>query len=129
LPEPSDRQFQFETDGAGAISGLVIDSAGEEHKSKRLPDRAEVKLPMDTLRRYVGTYQIRPGLDVAVSLEGDQLMVQVAGQPREVLYSESEDHFFLKTVNVQLEFAAIKDGLAPSLSIRQAGRNTPAMRR
>ncbi len=124
-----DRNFQFEADGAGAISGLVIESDGDTIQAKRLRDRAEVKLPMEMLRRYVGIYQIRPGLDVTISLQGDQLMAQVTGQSREVLYCESVDHFYLKTANVQLEFAAATEGLAPNVRIQQAGRNTLAVRR
>jgi hypothetical protein len=124
-----DEQIDFESDQRGAVSGLVMHRDGEEHRGKRLPDRPEVQLPLKTLQCYVGTYQI-PGIpDGVVTVENGHLMLEVMGQSKQQLYAESEDHFFLKTVNAQVEFTGIKDGHAGSLSFYRAGRTMQASRR
>jgi hypothetical protein len=82
--------------------------------------RTEISVPRATLTTYVGTYRFGPtGPTFTVTLEGDQLMAQLAGAPTPFpIYPESETMFFLKTappgssvgINGQLEFVKDPNG-------------------
>jgi hypothetical protein len=81
------------------------------------------------LQRYVGTYELRPGFDLVVTLESGQLMAQATGQPKFSLFAESETRFFLKAVDAQIEFARGDTGSAAYLTLHQGGRDTKATRK
>jgi len=91
-------------------------------------ERKEVKLPAAVLAAYPGTYHLRQGFDIAVTLEGDQLVAQATGQPKFPLFAESETKFFLKVVDAQLEFLRGKDGKVDRLVLHQGGRDTEGPR-
>ena len=76
------------------------------------PERKTISIPPEILKRYVGTYvmEAQPGVTNQVTLEADQLMTQMAGQPKFPLFAESETKFFLKVVEAEIEF--VKDGQA-----------------
>jgi CubicO group peptidase (beta-lactamase class C family) len=88
-------------------------------------ERKEITLPAATLSKYVGAYELAPKVLMTITLEGDHLMAQLGGQPRNQIYPQSETLFFLKVVDAQLEFAA--DG--SSLVLHQNGRGQKANRK
>lgn len=45
-------------------------------------ERKEITLSPQVLRGYVGTYAMRPGVDLNVTLEGNHLLTQMTGQER-----------------------------------------------
>jgi hypothetical protein len=44
----------------------------------------------EILQKCVGAYELEPGFDLVVTLEGDQLMTQVTGQGKFPIFAESE---------------------------------------
>ena len=58
------------------------------------PQHKEIAVPVGTLSKYAGTYQMRPNVDLTVSLEGDHLVAQLTGQPKFPIFAESETPFF-----------------------------------
>ncbi len=88
-------------------------------------ERKEITLPAATLEKYVGAYELAPGVTITIAREGDGLTAQLTGQGRNAIFPQSETHFFLKAVDLQLEFAA--DG--SSVVLHQAGRSTRTARR
>ena len=124
-----DQQIKFEPNGEGDVTGAVLYLNGEENHAKRLPDRPEVDLSPDVLNRYSGLYELRPGLDVVITVENNHLVAQITGQSKQQLYAETEDRFFLKTVNAQVEFNRNKNGQAIGLIIHQGGDDVPGRRR
>jgi hypothetical protein len=72
------------------------------------PARKEIKLSPQVLSRYVGVYEIGPGMDMAITLEGGQLFSTVTGSLKLPLFAETETRFFFKYLDAQCEF--IKDG-------------------
>jgi len=68
-------------------------------------ERKEITLPVAKLAGYVGTYELKPGFDLVVTLEGGQLMTQATGQAKLPMFAESETRFFLKAVDAQIEFS------------------------
>ncbi len=53
---------------------------------------------------YVGTYQLAPGVVLAISAEGDQLFRQRMGRTKELLLPEAPDLYFRKGVEGRLLF-------------------------
>ena len=86
-------------------------------------ERVAIKLPAATLDRYVGDYKISDQMVVNVKRDGDSLIAKLTGQPAFEIYPESEDHFFWKVVDAQLEFANDGSGKAPSAVLHQNGAN------
>lgn len=89
-------------------------------------ERKEIKLSPEQLSAYVGTYQLAPGVELKVTLEGDQLQTQLTGQPKVAIYPETPTLFFLKVVDAQLEFKKDASGKVTQVTLHQNGRDMVA---
>ncbi len=87
------------------------------------PERNAIHVAPEILRRYVGTYvmESQPGFTNRITLEADQLMTQVAAQPKIPLFAASETRFFLKVVEAEVEFVPNDQGKVTALVIHQNG--------
>ena len=98
-----DAQIEFVKDEKGAVAKLILHQSGRNQEAVRVSDkvqeRTEISLPAELLAAYVGTYELRPGFDLVVTLEGGHLMTQATGQPKVPLFAESQTKFFLKAVD------------------------------
>ena len=83
------------------------------------PRRMEVAVDSLVLMRYVGTYELAPSFQVAVTREAARLFVQATGQPRFPIYAESDSTFFLRVVDAQITFSPT------GLVLHQNGRDLP----
>jgi hypothetical protein len=83
----------------------------------------------DILARYVGTYELVPGINLMMTLDGNQLMTQLSGQQKFPIFAESETRFFLKVVDAQLEFGKDEKGAVTFVVLHQNGRDQKAIRR
>jgi hypothetical protein len=92
------------------------------------PPRPEVTLPVATLERYTGTYQMRPGVYNTVTVEGSQLFVRLTGQEKFPAFAASEDHFYLKVVTADIDFEKDSTGNVTSLVLHQ-NNNDVTMKR
>jgi hypothetical protein len=93
------------------------------------PQRKEIPVPPSTLARYVGTYQMPPNAELSVTLDGNQLMAQLTGQPKFPIFAESETLFFYKIVEATLEFQKDASGAVTAVRLRQGSINTLAPRK
>jgi CubicO group peptidase (beta-lactamase class C family) len=91
-------------------------------------ERKDITLPVATLSKYVGTYEIAPGVNMMIRLDGDHLTTQLAGQPQFPIFAESERTFFLKVVDAQLEFLKDESGAVTHAILHQNGRDLKAPR-
>ena len=127
-----DAQVEFFTDEQGKVTHLVQYQNGQERQAGRISDtvveRQAITLPRATLEPFVGTYELMPGFDLAITLEGDQLMGQATGQAKLPLFAEAETKFFLKVVDAQVEFFKDANGVVTHLILHQGGRNTKGLR-
>jgi hypothetical protein len=101
-------------------------AGGSQELSVQLPpERESIHVSPEVLRRYVGTYvmEAQPGFTNLVTLEGNQLMTQVAGQPKFPLFAASETQFFLRVVEAEVEFVANDREEVTGLVIHQGGLN------
>jgi hypothetical protein len=91
-------------------------------------ERVEIKVPMDVLKKYVGTYTITPEINVMITFDGDHLVSQMSGQGKLPLFAQSETSFFMRAVEVQLDFVKDASGSVTHLVSHQGGRDTTAKR-
>jgi len=96
----------------------------------KLPsERTAVTVSVDDLKSYVGTYELQPGLDYYVTLDGGQLMGQLGKQPSFPLFPETPTYFFLKVVDAQIEVVKDPSGTVASLILHQGGRDQTMARK
>jgi hypothetical protein len=81
------------------------------------------------LERYVGVYEIQPGFDLAVFVEGARLMTRATGQNAVQIHPESETEFFIEEIDAQITFVLGPDGTATELILHQGGRDIRAPRK
>ncbi|HEY2014790.1 MAG TPA: serine hydrolase [Bryobacteraceae bacterium] len=102
-----DAQLEFGKDESGAY--VILHQGGRDQKALKKSDtveqRKEIKVARKILEQYVGTYELRPGFDLVVTLEGDQLMTQATGQGKIPIFAESETRFFPKVMDAEIEFS------------------------
>jgi CubicO group peptidase (beta-lactamase class C family) len=131
-----DAQVEFIKDASGAVTHAVMHQNGRDREVKRTsatvaprPEHKEITLPGSTLARYVGTYQMQPNAELSITLDGNQLMAQLTGQPKFPIFAESETLFFFKIVEATLEFQKDAGGTVTAVRLRQGPINTLAPRK
>jgi CubicO group peptidase (beta-lactamase class C family) len=85
-------------------------------------ERKEIALPIAALSKYVGTYDLAPGVHMMIRLAGDRLTTQLSGQQQFPIFAESETKFFLKAVEAQVEFFTDASGAVTHAVMYQNGR-------
>ena len=111
----------------GEISGKLASVARGE--TVRLPgERKEITLDPAALGRFVGAYQLGPGANFLITLDGKQLFSKLGNQPALALFAESENLFFVKEVDATIEFPKDEKGPASQLTLHQNGRDMNAKR-
>lgn len=118
-----DAEIEFIKDDKGVVSHLVLRQNNQVVKAPRISDkvaeRKEISLSPKILARYVGTYELQPGLEMAVSLDGDKLMAAANQGGKTQLFAESETKFFFKVVDADLEFIRDDKGVVTHLIMHQ----------
>jgi CubicO group peptidase (beta-lactamase class C family) len=126
-------QIDFNKDAKGAVTSLTLHQNGNDINGLRISDkvleRKEISLSPKILEQYVGTYEIQPGVNMMITLEGDQLFTQVTGQQKFPLFAESETKFFLKIVDSQHEYIKNSEGVVTHVIIRQGPNEIKAPRK
>jgi len=127
--------IDFQRGGDGKVSSLVLHQNGTDHAATRLPADASdagsehaIHLDPAVLKDYVGRYTLSPGVLFAVTLEGDQLKVQLTGQAAFPVYAQAKDHFFYIVVDAQIDFQRDAGGRVVALVLHQNGRDLRAPR-
>lgn len=88
----------------------------------------QVQLAPAVLDRYVGSYELAPGVYFTVTRKGAGLLVKLTGQPAIPVYAESETRFNYRVVKAAISFAEIADGKAGALVLHQGGKDQTARR-
>jgi len=125
-----DAQVEFVKDASGAVTHAILHQNGRDQKAMRTsatvappPEHKEITVRVSTLSAYVGTYQLRPNVALAVTLDGDHLMAQLTGQPNFPIFAESETLFFYKIVEATLEFQKDASGATTGVRLKQGPIN------
>lgn len=80
------------------------------------------------LQRYVGKYEVAPGVIAEITQEGSKLFVQISGQPRFDLFPYEETKFALKVMDAQIEFIMDANGHVNQLILYQGKNKVPGKR-
>ncbi len=133
FPKVVDAEIEFGTNGDGAVTYLVLHQGGRDMKAQRTSDkvveRKEIAVSPRILAQYVGTYELRPGFDLVITLEGDRLMSQATGQGKIPLFAESETKFFPKVMDAGIEFLKDEKGAVTRLVLHQGDVEIKAARK
>ena len=112
-------------DQIGAALGSVVHGG-----TVTLPsERKEIALTPAQLAAFVGVYEIRPGFDLTVTLDGDHLAAQATNQSRLPLFPESPSRFFLKAIDAEIDFVKDAGGAVSYLVLHQGGADIKAPRK
>jgi hypothetical protein len=126
-----DAQVEFGTDDKGPYA--ILHQNGRDQKAPRtsatVAERKEIAVSPEILSKYVGTYELQPGFDLVVTLEGDQLMTQATGQPKFPVFAESETKFFPKVVDAEIDFFKDDKGAVTYLVLHQGPNEIKASRK
>lgn len=91
--------------------------------------RKKIQLSRDALLRFAGSYELRPGFVLTVTLEGDQLITQATGQPKIPIYAETETRFFPNVIDATIEFEIGASGAVTGLVLEQGGARLRGLRK
>ena len=122
-------QFNEKGDEITALFSNRIDKTEGIKTNKPIPVHNEVQLGLEILERYLGVYEINPGFDITITVEGEKLMSQATGQQKFQIFPESQTKFFLKVVDAQIEFIESENGLYESFILYQGGQEVPGIKK
>lgn len=97
--------------------------------AKITPVKKAITVSKETLQSYIGVYEITPGTEFDVKLEGEQLQIKLTGQDYLEAYPESESKFFYRVVDASIAFFKNEKGEVDKLILYQNGREVPAKRK
>ena len=104
----------FEQDGVGRRAEKVFEIVANAEAHAR-------EIAPDTLERYEGTYEGRPGFTITISLEDGRLWAGMEGQPRRTLLPTSETDFLYENSSARLSFEVGTAGKVEGLILHQGG--------
>jgi CubicO group peptidase (beta-lactamase class C family) len=113
----------------GQLASEILRSVAHEYgwPDFQPSERKEITLDPKVLSRYVGAYQLGPGM--LITLESNQLISKLGTQPPVPIFPESETLFFAKVVDAQIEFPKVDaEGKASQMILHQNGRDITAKR-
>jgi len=91
-------------------------------------EKMTIAVPVEILNRYTGTYGVKPNVNLTIGLDNrNQLYLLAPGQTKKVeLFAETQNHFFIKIVDVEITFNKNEMNKVISLTMNQSGRKINA---
>ncbi len=128
---PGDKVFVAVLRNAISGSGTHVDLANRMVAiliGRPIREIAEVKIAPTVFDAYAGRYELGPNFVLRVFRDGNRFMTQATGQGPAEVFAESEDKFFLRVTDAQIEFVKSASGKVESLVLFQGGREMSAKR-
>jgi CubicO group peptidase (beta-lactamase class C family) len=85
-----------------------------------------VQLPEETLKTYVGDYELAPNFVIIITVEDGKLKGQPTGQGKADILAESENKFYVEAADAQVVFVKDASGKVTSLKLTQRGQTHEA---
>lgn len=92
------------------------------------PERKSISVPAKVLEKYVGSYEVEPGVLMNVTLENGQLLCQLTGDGKFPIAAQTETRFFPVPFEAQFEFRRDAKGRVTGMVLRQGSEETFAKR-
>ena len=128
-----DARIEFFKDGTGAVTHLVLYQNNQEMKAPRtnekIAERKEIAVSPAVMAQYMGAYELKPGFDLTITQEGDQLFAQATGQGKAQLFAESATKFFYRVTDAQIEFFKDDKGAVTHLVLHQGPAEIKALKK
>jgi CubicO group peptidase (beta-lactamase class C family) len=112
----------------GGIANVVANAFFGQHmtapaQAAPTAGGASVDVPAATLRRYAGKYEMTTlgGMLLAVELQGNELRLQIAGQPPLPLRAASMTSFEVVGAPAKITFNTAADGAVEGITFQQGG--------
>ena len=86
-------------------------------------------VPAKALQKFVGRYELAPGVLFTVKAMDGKLMIGLTGQPSYQVFPRSETVWFYKVVDATITFNVDKNGKCNSLVLFQNGIRQTARRK
>lgn len=90
--------------------------------------RTERPIDPDTLKKYVGHYQLENGGVLAITTSEGRLFAQLTAERVHEIFLEAEHRFFYKILPAQITFSALPEGGANALVLHHNGVERTALR-
>ncbi len=126
--------IDFERAADGKVGALTLHQNGHDRHAPRTEvataadGNSSVRIAPALLHDYVGRYALGAGAEFAITVQHDQLYVQLTGQAAFPVYAKAKDHFFYTVVDAQLDFERDAAGKVDALVLHQNGRDLRAPR-
>ena len=88
--------------------------------------RVFVQVPEETLKTYVGDYELAPNFVIAITVEDGKLIGQATGQGKTELRPENENKFYVEEADGEVSFIKDTSGKVSALKLLQRGRTHEA---
>ena len=114
----------MEGSGIGAITKKIFSILYNQPYSVPVK-RQEIKLSEETLKKYVGTYEITsPPISAEVTIENGKLVTQASGGQKLKLLPYQENHFFIimQDDEAEIDFGIDESGKVDKIIIYQEGQ-------
>ncbi len=121
-----DAQISFVKNEKGEVIHGFHRQDGQSLTVPRLKEEAPVKIDPAIYDAYAGEFELAPNAIITVTKEGEQLFVQLTGQPKFEIFPRSETEFFLTVVRADIKFLKESDGKVASLVLKQGGMEQAA---
>lgn len=83
--------------------------------------KPSIDVPVTTMQKYLGEYQIGPKFTLTITQEGNNLYARGTGQEAFKLYAKSETVFFPLEFNAEIEFQKDDAGAIKQLTVSMPG--------
>ncbi|MFT4611629.1 MAG: CubicO group peptidase (beta-lactamase class C family)/uncharacterized protein YneR [Glaciecola sp.] len=103
------------TAGGTKMTGTGIDKAPPA-------EREGIKVEVDVLNQYIGSYELQPGFSIAINVKDGKLYGIATGQAEVELFGSEKDKFFLKVVAAEIHFTRTAEDKVESLTLLQGGQ-------
>ncbi len=123
-----DAQITFVKNEKGEVIHGLHHQGGQALTVPKLKEETPAKIDPAVYGAYVGEYELAPNAIMTITQEGEQLFVQLTGQPKFEVFPRSETEFFLQVVKADIKFVKDEAGKAASLVLKQGGAEQTAKR-
>jgi CubicO group peptidase (beta-lactamase class C family) len=115
-------ELQFERTN-GQISHVTLFQNNREQRAtkSKQPTPTLIFRPVKDLERFVGTYDLAPGMAFTISIHNQTLFAQLTGQPNFPVFETKPGLFEYDIVPASLEFKSNPEGAITTLILNQNG--------
>lgn len=128
--EKNKTRFVFYDNSKGSNDGIMITSYPLQMGPVEISPKTDIPLPeakkeisvtMDKVKDFIGTFELQPGFNVKFTYEDGKFFVEPTGQTKEELFADSDNLFYIKSVDVKFEFIRGSSGKVDTMKLTQGG--------